>query len=633
MWEIQARENSTLEPNGVGRRLQGVRPSTATLGALVIGSVIVADPAGWSPFGPAKWLVISTLGLLGGAATLCRPGRQADRATWWLWFGLIALVTVSALVNGDVVTALFGHPSRHLGVVTWLLMWLLFTAGQRLGRRDQRVIATACVAAAVAMGSYAVVEAIFGRPIGIDIDSERLTGPYGSASFLGAASCLLLPVCVGVVLDIRRSATTRCIAACAAAATAVALLGSGARAAWLGLFLAFVVTSVVGRAEPARRLRTRLGQVDRRALAAGALGSVVVLTIAVTFAMQFRDVVERDHGAASRLDEWTVAATVIGDHPVLGVGPEGYRNAVVEGIDADYERAYGRNETTPDRAHSGPLDVALAGGVLAASAYVVLFAFVGRRALRLMRDGDPLRRWLAIGVVAYGVQQLFLFPLAEIDPVWWLLNGVVVTAGRPRGIATRSTSITTTRASTSTRSVAVVASLVAVIAFAAGVLDVAADRLAKRSLQASADGDSEAAVRAIERAVDLRPDVITYRLVAAQAHLQRGTVADIDAAIDESRAALRWSPNDPMARDQLASALLQRAVVTGTEVDRDAAMAAWRGLAERDPNRARWQFQYGRAALLDGQVEIAELAWATAASLDPTNAVVRALLDELSNRE
>ena len=60
-----------------------------------------------------------------------------------------------------------------------------------------------------------------------------------------------------------------------------------------------------------------------------------------------------------------------------------------------------------------------------------------------------------------------------------------------------------------------------------GVLDVAADRLARTAFR---DTDRDAAVDAAERAVTLRPDDIRYRLVAAEAYLDRGSLADIDRA-------------------------------------------------------------------------------------------------------
>jgi O-antigen ligase len=609
-----------------------VRLSATTLGALVVGSVIAADPAGWSPFGPAKWMVISTLGCAGGALALWRRDAGLHRRTWWLWLALVVLLAVSALVNGDVRTALLGQPDRHLGAVTWLLFWLLFSAGQVLDHAGRRIVFGATIVAAGALGAYATIELIAGRPIEIATTSRRLAGSYGSAAFLGAAACLMLPVAIGYVLDPRRRMQVRAAAAGAGALAVIGLIGSGARAAWVGITTALVISIAVGTPGSVGEVtdatighRLRVALLARRSRALVLVAACGALAIVAVLAPRLGDVLQREHGAASRLDEWGVATRVIANHPVLGVGPEGYRIAAAEAIDTHYEQTYGRNTTLPDRAHSGPLDVALDGGIGAAVAFVALIGFVVIRCVRLMRRGRVTERWVAIGVTAYAIQQLFLFPLAEIDPVFWLLAGVVVALSRPVEPPSPSTGL-----GRATKAVAVLAGAAATIALIGGVLDTAANRLAKRAMQSN-----DAPARAIEdadRAVDLRPDVSTYRLIAADAHLRRGTLADIDAAIAGARAVLRWSPDDPFALDELGTALLQRAIVTGTDADLDASLRHWERLVGIDPRRARWQVELGRAAALSGEEATAERAWRTAMRLDPDDPSIAQLVESLSTR-
>ncbi|MCU1368051.1 MAG: hypothetical protein JWN39_3690, partial [Ilumatobacteraceae bacterium] len=570
-----------------------MRARATILAALVIGSVIAMDPGGYSPFGPAKWLVISTTGFAGGAAAMWNGTPRLERHTWRLWLVLVGVLLASALVNHDVPTALLGQPDRHLGVISWLLFWLLFSAGQRLNERDRRVVTLSMSIGAGALGVYASIELVAGRPIALAASTERLGGTYGSAAFLGAACCLLIPIAIGQSICTRNARWHRTAAAVSAALAMVALIGSGTRAAWLGVAVAGVIAIAVRQdrsREPHRgpRLRIRDVLARRRAGVVAGLAGCLVIALAVTLALRVDDVTQRDHGAASRIDEWTVAVRVLADHPVLGVGPEGYRIASAEGIDAHYEATYGRNATVPDRAHSGVLDVALAGGIGAMVIFVALIGLVLLRAVRLLRHSDTIGRWLGIGVIAYAVQQLFLFPLAEVDPVFWLASGMIVTVspttthpgrvGRPRD---------------SSRPVAIASAALAAIALVVGVLDTAASRLANQSLDSASSVD---AISAADRAVDLRPDVITYRLVAAGAHLRRGTLADVDAAIDQARHALQWSPHDPFALDELGVALLRRAIVTGTASDETAALRQWQLLVEADPHRARWQVELGRAS-------------------------------------
>lgn len=554
--------------------------SGLALGALVVGTVVAADPSGWAPFGPAKWLVVSTLGALGVGLALWRRGSAAHRWSWWAWAALVALLTLAALVNDDVPTALLGHPDRHLGVLTWLLLWALFVAGQRLDAASATTVVSATVVAALVLGGWSVVELVAGQVIDLATDTRRLTGPFGSAAMLGAAACLFAPVGAGVAFDRGRRRAWRAVAAVAAWGSLVALVGSGSRGAWLAAGAAIGVAVVLVR--PRRWL----------------LGAAAVVLAVACVAPRLGDVAERSQGAASRLDEWRVATSVIADHAVVGVGPEGYRIAVAQGIDDGYERAHRRDAVLPDRAHSAPLDVALDGGILAGALHLALLGFVGWRAVRLLRSRpSPSDAGLAVGALAYGLQQLVLFPLAELDPVFWLLSGVVVArAAAPRPVAAPA------------RVVATCALVLVPIALVAGALDVAADRLAADALRTGSTDDAR-------RAVELRPDNVRYRLAAAVVLDRRGTIADLDRALDELDAAAHWSPRDPVVADQRASVLLDRAVSTGTDADIAAALDAWRGLVATDPHRARWQLQLGRAAALAGDTATARQAWQRAADL------------------
>ncbi|MEO6125217.1 MAG: O-antigen ligase family protein [Ilumatobacteraceae bacterium] len=616
-----------------------MKPGTIGCGALVVGSVIAMDPGGWSPFGPSKWLVISTIGFgAGGAVLWSNRTASIDRRTSKIWTALVGLLLVSALVRGDVPTALLGHPTRHFGVLTWLLLWLLFVAGQLLEPTASRFIETASIVAAGGLGGYALWERLFGRPIAIANETARLTGTFGSAAFLGAAACLFAPIAICVALDRGRSTRRRAWAAVAATLAGCALVGSGSRAAWLGMLVAVALAIIIGRQVSPDHEASDHEVKGRRPMVAVLVVVCGVGLIAIAFLPRLGDIVERDHGAASRLDEWRVGWRVLEDHPLLGVGPEGYRIAVSEGIDATYEQEYGRTRTTPDRAHSGPLDVALAGGIVAAGLYVVLVGSVLWRARRAIARGDGFRRGLAIGVTAYAIQQLFLFPLAEIDPVWWMFAGMLV-AGEPKPAPARSAA-SAGLADTADQSrsrirtlVAPIAMAVSVIALVAGTLDVAADRLAGDALAMSVSGSGDRAVEAAERAVDERPDNVTYRLVAATVHLQRGTLADIDAAVGQARAALDWSPHDPNALDQLGLALSRRAVVTGLDTDAVDAFRLWTDLVRSDPHRVRWQVQLGRAAVLAGDVDAARMAWSAALALDPTSVEIATLLAELDRRD
>src|SRR5690606_31272401 len=136
----------------------------------------------------------------------------------------------------------------------------------------------------------------------------------------------------------------------------VAAVGSGARAAWVGLAASAIIVAAMRR-DDIIRLVARRPRRHVAALAAGlaVAGAAIVVwsplgdRVAATF--------DRDEpGGSGRLDEWRVATRVIADRPVIGAGPEGYRVVFADGVDRAYERDHGR-DPLPDRAHAAPLDL------------------------------------------------------------------------------------------------------------------------------------------------------------------------------------------------------------------------------------------------------------------------------------
>lgn len=634
-----------MSVRGAGSSMRG--PARA-LGCTAIAAVIAVDPAGWSPFGPAKWWAMSTLGFGAAGWAWWRGGQRPDRWSAIAWSVLLIWLGLASVLGGDVPTALLGHPDRHLGLITYGLFALVFRAGQHVSRPDDRRCVSRCfVVACLALGAYACWELAWGPPIDVTSTTDRLMGPFGSAAFVGAASTLLVPAAIGMALDRSAARRWRAAAAMSAITGTLALVGSGTRGALIGAAITAVVVIAVRR--PSLR---------------------IVLTVAVAVAATLAlvapwlgDVLERAGGAGSRIDEWRVAVRVITANPVLGVGPEGYRIAVADGVDRDYERAHSRDVVQPDRAHSAPLDLALAGGLPAATLYLALMVLVGWRVIRLLRrGGDPTMLGLAAGVLAYGLQQLVLFPVAELDTVWWCAAGVMFTldlrpagsrplridpvgsdlsdSGPPGGDRVggdRAGDVEIAGVAVDRRglrdAVAVLSLTFAAVAFVAGMFDAAADRLARDALTDSALHRCVEAIGAADRAVDLRPDVVRYRLVAANVHLTAGSLADVDAAIDQLQSAQRWSANDPLVAEWMGRALLQRAQITGTEVDVQAALTHWQAEVGGDPHRASWQLELGRAAALAGDLDTARAAWIAAADLDPRSTTATDLLVALDRAQ
>lgn len=585
--------------------------------------LLVVDPAGWYPFGPVKALVAS-VGVLVLAALTLAPARSA-RPALVAAGALVAVLAVAAIVGEDPLYAWTGTPERRAGVVLWVLCGLALAVGASVGRPwvERHGVERGVLAAGLGVGAVGLAEALGWEPAVLAVGT-RLTGTFGSSAYLGAACALLLPVLVGLALPgtgdqvppsggepdhgydggaDRWERVERALAGVAAVLVALTLVGTGARSAWVGVAGAAVVVLLV-RPAPVR------WKVGLGAAAVVGVGMVLVATPAGPRLVALGDA--DAPGGRARLDEWRVAARVVADHPVLGVGPEGYRIAFPGAVDEGYEAAHGR-DPLPDRAHSAPLDLALAGGVPGLVAWLAVWAIVLRRGMPLVRHGPPALAGVAAALVAHVVGQLTLFPLAEVEPVAWLLAGVVV--AQPRPAPARSPHGPARSPHGAVRVARWACAALAVVAAVAGGRDVLADRDAGRAVDALAVGDGRAALAAADDAVARRPDEVRLHLLRARARVAAGEGTEAALAAVEDAAAV--SPDDPVVRRERARLLVQRAAATEVPADAAVARVAVEDALDADPVSGDLWLLAGEAARLDGDPDAAARAWTRAEALTP----------------
>ena len=510
------------------------------LAALLVGSVIAVDPAGLVPTGPLRFTTITvTTGI--AIVLMLRQVVAIPRRMTMLWTGLVGVLLLATIGAVDPLHAWIGTPDRRFGFLTWLTLPALFLAGYACTTRAAtRVVLRAGAAGAIVLGAWSTAELLGHPPLGLEFANARAGGPYGQPAYLGAACLLFGPLAAAVLLDRDESRWWRRAGAVGAAGAVVALAGSQTRAAWLGAVVATVAIALHQRGRLRRHRTAALGGLLVFAAIAFALAATTPLGARATSTFDL------DHGtSASRFDEWRIASRTIADHPVDGLGPEGYRVVFPQEVDAAYVRSYGV-AVFPDRAHNGILDVTLDGGVLAGLLYAALLAYALRHAWIALRTRDPVGVALGAAVLAYIVQQQLLFPLAELDPLLWVLVGMLVAR-------------TPTRARTGTLRARWLVAPVAIATFFGavyGAREVLADRALERAATAS---DPRLARREADDATRLRPDSIRTWYVAARIAQRGDALTDVDAALDRVAHGLDRSPRDPALRVLYGELLVERA--------------------------------------------------------------------------
>ena len=557
------------------------RPTQWLLAAVIIGTV-AADPFGFAPFGPIKWVIVTTAAF--GALWLAMAAKlQVHRPSLWAWLGFLTWGSVVSVLAVDPVHTWIGTPDRRLGLVPVAAFMAAYLAAQTLRNGDVATVSRSFVIGIWIMVVTAALEAAGAFSAPFDFPGTRLGGSFGTPAYLGAALILFIPIvfAVGPSLETR---AWQIAARWGAIGGLVVLLSTQTRGALVG------ATAAAGITYPAW---SRWARANRTPLAA----LVVIFVMIASFTNLGSRLVDAtdfvDGAAAGRLAEWSTGIDAIGTSPIYGVGFEGYRVVFPHVVTVDYVRAYGREFAT-DRAHNGLIDVTIWSGLVGGAFYLAAVGFLLRRAWQASRLGDPWLVGVAGAVAGYLVQQQFLFPVAEIDPAFWVTAGVLVVHTQP---AMPSQALP--------RLGRYVALLLAAGVATFGVTDLAADHLVNR---ATIEDLSD-----YEAAVSLRPESIRYQLLAANAFQP----ADLDQAIRHIDQAHAISPGDPIIAIRRGELISARAALTGGADDVAVALATWRKLATTDANHPTVQLALGVAEIAAGNEAAAEAAWERAEVLAP----------------
>ena len=589
--------------------------SVALIG-LTLGVVVGVDPFGWDEVGPLRWLLISMCGFAVVAASAGRVPRDRLTVTWAALLGWLA---IAAVFGADRFHAWVGTPDRHFGWLTWLLCGALFVVARQsdsASRSGSRLVTQAVLVATLMGSAIAVAEAFGWRLAEVAFAGDRLGGSFSQPALLGAASILVLPICAAMVTD--STIHWRMLAVLATVGALFTLIAAQSRAAWLAAVFVGVV-AVLARPGDIRR-RWEIADGRRRAATGGVgIACLVVLALLFPIGSRLRALFGSGGAMAGRLDEWQVALRAVAARPLTGWGPEGYRIAFGHHVDVDYVVDHGRRVIT-DRAHSGLLDVAAIGGVPAGLLYVGLLGLVAVALVKVVSTGAPLEAGLALGALGYFAQQLVLFPLAELDPLAWLIAGLAI-----RGLPSNQRSFALPAV------VRGLAAGLAGVALLTGVADVAADHRIARADSAAVPRD---ALRAADEARQLRGDSIRYDFIAGRlARRGASDISALDTALARVASGLSISPNDPSLRGEEAHLLLDRALATREPSDARTARSHLEALVADEPNHPEHVGRLGIARAVTGDENAAESAFNHAIRLDPDSAEHRQNLQTLLEGE
>lgn len=399
------------------------------------------------PFLVPKTLALRGLGIvtLATLAYLILAGQpffwhRLRRAVAWIPAGLLSVAYLASAFGVDFSMSFWSVFNRGDGLLTLTVIvgyfyCILLYAERGLLSRLLKIVAVVGTIAAL-IGFLQWLAYMTGNTLPfLPSGADRVGGPLGNAAFFASYLALTFFVTLASIPD-WNSRTVRRLMYCAAALQALVAVLTATR----GTILALVVTLIAMLAYFATRKAelvgekksVRLGLAARSALffysTSGARVALAALVLLAGLFIGFRDQLAHspfepiariasisftDATVSSRLFIWENVSREALKSPLLGTG--------AEHIAALFDRVYDPTQILEqwfDRTHNSFLDYFVQYGIIGLALYLALLVAFGASAIRLFRVGDERGFYLTLLVVAYSVQNFFVFDTAV---TLWLL--------------------------------------------------------------------------------------------------------------------------------------------------------------------------------------------------------------------
>lgn len=312
-------------------------------------------------------------------------------------------------------------------VVFLLSAWITIRSPRR-----RTLLLLAVAAGGTLVAAYALAQRAGLDPIWPTLPLDRVFSTIGQANALAAYLVLAVPL-VFAVAGQRRS--TQLAAASVVVLMLVALAFTLSRGGYIGAATMAIVMAgafVLWRRGLATRRRVGIAAV----VAIGALVAVLAIPDARAVAQRVvtRALLTADLSEGStqiKLDLWAVGVAIAADHPLVGVGQDGYVLVFEEYRDQvlSPQRAAHIARYRPESPHNVYLALADGAGLPALAAYLTIVAVVGGGLIRTLRTIQEPRAWLIAAallaaICGHLVTDLFMTAETTGSVLFWTVLGI-----------------------------------------------------------------------------------------------------------------------------------------------------------------------------------------------------------------
>ena len=569
------------------RREPTVLARTCVMAAIFF-SVGTFDLGTVKPFDIVKITAVLFFGWLAFGLFLADvfTGRARTRRFTMAYFagGFLAANTIAWIFSTTKWTSLFGWYGRYSGLVTMLILVLIFytVACVYRDRRDRiPELFVAIAAGTIVLTTYVMIQRLgldpikWAQPGKQGSVGQPYFGTMGNANFAGGYIGLTSPWLYYAFLKSKVTWKKALVVAWGLVELA-ALWFTSARNGIIALGAAVAVLGFLHIRRSSRTIKM---------LAAAATVAVVVPAILLAFIVVVHPGAKKPPAALRKVDIlrsetirvrgywWLAGLKMFAHRPITGWGPDGFVTHYQQYLNRD---AAGLGDAeTADKPHNVFVEHAADTGLLGLIAYLGLLVVAFRRALRRLRDGPPGERLLGNTLIAllaaYAGQAFFSIDVSAIALLGWVLLGAIAAFADPPTAAEDPKPATTRN----NKVLAGVAILLACLLAALSNAPLKADHEARTASRVSKDGTIDEVIGHYENAMHWQPFEPEYPGFAGD-YLERTAKNETDAisrqgllerAIDYYTKMDSLQPNYGLWKEVLGNAQAELAAVGGLDFE------------------------------------------------------------------
>jgi len=325
---------------------------------------------------------------------------------------------ISTLTSIHFPTSFFGKYQGYEGWLTLVALAVLFQVARTTASEERRLAGIAVAISISLVSFYGIIQRFGLDPLdwteGLEWYQGRIFSTVGNPVMLGGLLALVLPVCLGLVLQ--KDRLDKFVGAGAFVLGGLCLYFTQSEGAWFGLWVGALATAYFYVCRP----RARFAWIRWIAVCLAILTFISVVGLYIGQS----PLIFSSSGQA-RMEFFRNAWRVFLERPLFGWGLDTFRLVSPKFRSLEFMQKWGYLYVSPTKVHNLILETLATLGIFGLLSFLLVIAAVVTKGFKQLKlaDNGSMTPFVLGGVIAFLAYSMTGLTEIAISPTWWVLMG------------------------------------------------------------------------------------------------------------------------------------------------------------------------------------------------------------------